>query len=202
MLYLGGPGMTRLTWLPILFLIFALPIPDGLYTKIAYPLQLFAAKDSTAILKLCGVQIAATGSTLDITSRGGHYVPLRVAEACSGVRSLMMYMALSVAWAYLEDRPLWQRVILVLSAAPIAIVTNILRIIITCFMNYIDKPELGSDFMHEFTGLLMLPVAVGLFWLLGRLLNWFLVEVDEEDDGPSEQDESQCEPAATKGAAS
>ena len=121
-------------------------------------------------------------STLHVTSWSGEVHPLRVAEACSGVRSLMAYLALGMAWAYLENRPVWQRVILVLCAVPIAIVTNVLRVTITSTMYVLDMPELGSKFMHEFTGMLMLLPALLLFWALSKLLQGLFVEVEEDED--------------------
>ncbi len=186
--YLAGPEIIRITWLPILFLIFALPIPDMLYGRIALPLQNLAAKLSTVTLTFLGASITVTASHLSITSLNGNQYGLTVAEACSGVRSLMAYMALGVAWAYLENRPIWQRVILVGSAVPIAIFSNVIRVGITCSMYVFDWPELGKDFMHEFTGLLMLGPALLMFWGLGKLLqSLFVEEEDNQDDISSGQ---------------
>jgi len=179
-LYLGGAQVIRITWLPIVFLVFAMPIPDRLYTQIAVPLQGFAARVSTIILQAVGVKIHVRASNLTIMSVAGNPYGLTVAEACSGVRSLMAYLALGVAWAYLENRPIWQRAILVASAVPIAILTNVGRVTITCSMYVLDHPELGSDFMHEFTGMLMLLPALAMFWGLGKLLQKLFVEVEED----------------------
>jgi exosortase len=179
-LYLGGPELIRLTWLPIWFLVFAMPLPTMLYTAIAVPLQELAAQLSGAALRLVGASVGVTASALTITSISGSVYPLTVAEACSGVRSLMAFLALGVAWAYLEQRPIWQRVVLVLMAGPIAIVCNILRVTITSSMFVLDHPELGQKFMHSFTGILMLGPALLLFWALSKLLQSLFVEVDEE----------------------
>jgi exosortase len=190
-LYLAGPRMAKLAWLPIFFLLFAIPIPDNFYTRLASPLQDFAAKASAAIMSLLGVGISAIGSSLRVETVAGSSAPyhdLEVVEACSGVRSLMMYMALGVAWAYLESRPAWQKIVLVLSAIPIAMVTNVARICITCEMNHIDKPRLGEGFMHEATGIIMLIPAALLFWLLSWILGKMMVETDEDepsDDSPA-----------------
>ncbi len=181
--YLAGTKVIRVTWLPILFLIFALPIPSILYSRIAVPLQNFAAGFSAAILQIFGVLIDVTASQLMITSMDGNRHALTIAEACSGVRSLMAFMALGVAWAYLEIRPIWQRIVLVVSAVPIAILCNVFRVTITSSMYVIDKPELGQDFMHEFTGILMLIPAVGMFWALSKLLEALFVEVEDDQNG-------------------
>ncbi len=178
--YLAGGEVVRLTWLPIWFLALAMPIPNMLYERIAYPLQNLAAAVSTAVLRMAGVSIEVVASRLKIMSLGGVAHELTVAEACSGVRSLMAYLALGVAWAYLENRPIWQRVILVISAVPIAILCNVIRVTGTCSMYVFDKPEWGQGFMHEFAGLVMLGPAVVMFWGLGKLLQGLFVE--EEDD--------------------
>ena len=178
-LYLAGPTVAKLTSLPIFYLSLAMPIPKMLYTKIATPLQELAAQSSCVLLRLLGVRIDIAASHMEIVSRSGELHQLTVVEACSGVRSLIAYVALGVAWAYLEDRPLWQRVVLVLAAVPIAMLCNIARVAVTCWMFVIDKPELGRDFMHTFMGLTMLVPAVGLFWLLGWLLGAVFVEDKE-----------------------
>lgn len=187
-LYLAGPQAVRLTWLPIAFLALAMPLPPRLYGAVAYPLQELAARSSFMILQACGVQIQNIASNLSITGQSGQVYSVTVAEACSGVRSLMAFVALGVAWAYLDYRPMWQRLVYVLAIVPIAIACNILRVIITCEMHVLDRPELGQKFMHEFTGMFMLVPAFGMLWLLGKLLQGLYVEEDELDEaGPSEE---------------
>ena len=180
--YLAGPEMVRLTWLPIFFLVFAFPFPGIYYTRLAFPLQNLAASASASLLQLFNVDIVVEKSSLWIVSLSGvAYDPLTVAEACSGVRLLMAFLALGVAMAYLADRPIWQRVVLVAVAVPIAILCNILRVVITCTMYVIDMPQLGQRFMHEFTGMLMLIPAMAMLWALGWLLRHLIVEVDEAE---------------------
>ena len=177
-LYLAGPGVIRVTWLPILFLLFAMPIPDLVYARVAVPLQNLAAKGAVVALRVAGVDIYSTASNLQLISREGHTHGLTVAEACSGMRMLMAFLALGVAMAYLDDKPVWQRAILVVLAVPIAVFCNVLRVSITCWMFYIDKPELGQDFMHTFTGILMLIPAFLLLWALAWILRNLFVADD------------------------
>jgi exosortase len=202
-LYLAGPRMAKLAWLPIFFLLFAIPIPDHVYGRIAGPLQDLAAKSSATILSMLGIGISAIGSSLRVDTVAGSSSPyhdLEVVEACSGVRSLMMYMALGVAWAYLENRPAWQKIVLVLSAIPIAILTNIARISITCEMNHIDKPQLGEGFMHAVTGIAMLIPAALLFWLLSWILGKMMVETDEDEPSGTISADSKAVSAPVGGA--
>jgi len=193
--YLGGVRVIRVAWLPICYLVFALPIPEMLYTRIAVPLQEFAAKGSTIFLQLMGVEMGVTASHLKIVSQGGNEYGLTVAEACSGIRSLIAYVALGVAWAYLEDRPIWQRVLLVASAVPIAVFLNVIRVTLTCSAYVIDRPELGQDFMHSFMGMVMLVPALALFWLLAKLLDNLFVEVEEADDDADPQHPQEAQEA-------
>ena len=184
--YLAGPEIMRLTWLPIFFLAFAFPVPNIYYTRVAVPLQNLAAASSAWLVRLFGVVLEVKQSSLTITSVTGAKYPLLVEEACSGMRLLMAFVALGVAMAYLADRPLWQRVVLVGMAVPIAVLCNILRVAITCTMFVIDAPELGMDIMHEFTGMLMLIPAIGLLWVIGWLLRHLFVDVDEVVDDVDE----------------
>jgi len=180
-LYLGGPEIIKLTWLPIFYLVLAMPIPDMLYSRIAVPLQELAAWGSTVALRLVGVEMEVTASHISILSISGTWHGLTVAEACSGIRSLIAYVALGVAWAYLEDRPIWQRAVLVASTVPIALLCNVIRVTGTSTMYVMDRPELGQDFMHEFMGMIMLVPALVMLWLLGKLLQSLFIEVDEHD---------------------
>jgi len=180
-LYLAGPTILRITWLPIAFLVFAMPIPGTLYGRIALPLQNLAASTSQIILRLCGVVVAVKQSALTLLSVTGIERPLTVAEACSGMRMLMAFLALGVAMAYLDERPVWQRVILVVMGIPIAILCNMMRVIITSTMYVWDRPELGQDFMHSFTGMLMLVPALLMLGALSWLLRALFVE-DEEGE--------------------
>ncbi|MBC8373435.1 MAG: exosortase/archaeosortase family protein [Phycisphaerae bacterium] len=181
-LYLSGPSVLKITWVPIVFLLLAIPIPDILYQKIAYPLQELAAHSTTVLLRLCNVTIDVNASSLSITSISGRVHPLQVVEACSGVRSLMAFVALSVAMAYIDDRPVWQRLVLIFSSLPITMLCNILRVTATATMFVIDKPELGQDFMHTFMGMALLPPALLMLLGLSWMMNHLFIESDDEDD--------------------
>jgi len=196
-LYLAGPAVVRVTWLPIVFLIFAMPISTSLYGQVALPLQNLAAAASKVVLRVFGVTVSVKGSSLDLVSVSGVRRPLTVAEACSGMRMLMAFLALGVATAYLDDRPNWQRVILVLMGVPIAVFCNIGRVLITSTMFYLDHPELGQDFMHSFTGMLMLAPAMLMLWGLSWLLRHLFVEAEDEPDEP---DQSGGQAAGTESA--
>jgi len=192
--YVAGPRVIRVTWLPIVYLALAMPVSPRIYTAVAYQLQEFAAMVSVQLMRLFGVELTRTASAITVTTISGREETLTVAEACSGVRSLMAFVALAVAWAYIVDRPAWQRTVLVLAAVPVAILCNVLRVTITSSMFVIDHRELGEDFMHTFLGMLMLIPAGIMLWLLSKLLQSIYVE-HEEDEAEESSDSDSVEGA-------
>lgn len=181
-LYLSGRQAFKLLWLPILFLVFAMPVSQTIYNNVAFRLQNLAADWAAITLRIFTVQVDVRGSTLYLIDLAGEEKTLGVEEACSGVRLLMAFVALSVAMAYMADRPIWQRVILVGMGIPVAIACNILRVVITCVMYIIGQQQFGEKFMHEFTGMLMLIPAVGMLWLAGLIMRKLFVEEEIDDD--------------------
>ncbi|MCE5187214.1 MAG: exosortase/archaeosortase family protein [Planctomycetaceae bacterium] len=174
-LFLGGWKLLQYTWLPVAYLFFAVPLPQQLYFQITNPMRQLAATVSTMILNLVP-QLEATvqGSTIDVIYKGAPLVPgLDVADACSGIRLLMAFVALGVAMAYLHWRPIWQRLILLCSTIPIAIVCNIVRVTITGLIYVLWDPQYAQGIYHDMLGMLMLPLAFclygGLAWLMSNL---------------------------------
>ena len=187
-LYLAGPRVAFLAMVPIFYLWLGMPWPEKLYREIATPMQELAAGMSASILRLCGVQVIQSSSSLRITSVTGVEYPLQVAEACSGVRSLMAFVALGVAMAYIEPRALWQRIVIIGAGVPIALFVNILRVTATCTAFVLDKEEFGREFMHTAMGMVLLIPALLLLMLLCKTLS-AVYEDDEEDDEDEEGDD-------------
>jgi exosortase len=105
---------------------------------------------------------------------------LDVADACSGMRLLLAFLALGVAMAYLHYRPLWQRLILLASTIPTAIFCNIVRVTATGFIYILVDPKYTQGIYHDLLGMAMLPLAFGLYGLLA----WFMASLFvEESDG-------------------
>ncbi len=201
-LYLGGWRLFKATWLPILFLFFAVPLPDIYYLKLAYPLQKIAAYSSYAILRIFQVRIDVTESNLQVFTVNHEWRNLTVEEACSGMKMLWAFVAISVAIAYLEERPVWQRIVIVAMGIPIAVFCNVLRVTITSVMYIIGWEEMGQKFMHNFTGILMLIPAFIFLWLTGWILNHIHIFVDDEDDEDGKNDKPDAEDALSQGGAS
>lgn len=186
-LFLGGWKLVKYTWLPIAYLVFAVPLPTRLLNSITMPMRLFASKISTVLLNLVnGLEATDRGNIIDVIYKGEPLVPsLSVAEACSGMRLLMAFMALGVAMAYLHYRPVWQRLVLLCSTIPIAIICNVVRVTITGFIFILWDPQYAKGIYHDMLGMMMLPLAFGLYgglaWFMSNLFVDDSVSSSEED---------------------
>ena len=181
-LLLGGWRLVRHTWLPLVFLVFAIPVPRRYYVGLTLPMRHLSAVVATAFLNMIqGVDATTSGAVIEIVYKGQRLEPaLNVAEACSGMRLLMAFLALGVAMAYLHDRPRWQRAVLLLSTVPIALLCNIVRVTATGLLYVLVDPKYTQGIYHDMLGLAMLPLAFGLYGLLAWFMASLFVEEDEE----------------------
>jgi exosortase len=177
-LFLGGRRLVKYTWLPIAFLIFAVPLPRRYYVSLTMPMRHLAASVATALLNLLGgMEATVNGVVIDVIYKGQQLDPsLNVAEACSGMRLLMAFLALGVAMAYLHKRPLWQRLVLLASTIPIAIFCNIVRVTVTGFIYVLIHPKYTQGIYHDTLGLIMLPLAFGLYGFLAWFMSSLFIE--------------------------
>jgi len=177
-LFLGGWRLVRYTWLPIAFLVFAVPLPARYYVKLTIPMRQWAATVATALLNFMeGMDATANGVVIDVVYKGVRMEPgLDVAEACSGMRLLMAFLALGVAMAYLHYRPVWQRIILLATTIPIAIFCNIVRVTVTGFIYILIHPAYTQGIYHDTLGMAMLPLAFGLYGFLAWFMSSLFVE--------------------------
>ncbi len=177
-LFLGGWSLIKYTWLPIGYLFFAIPLPSRLYSQLTIPMRRWAAEVAAIILNLVPeLEANCQGVVIDVIYRGQPMEPgLDVAEACSGMRLLMAFVALGVAMAYLHERPLWHRLVLLLSTVPIAIFCNIVRVTVTGFIYILWDPRYAQGVYHDMLGLAMLPLAFALYGLLGWIMGNLYVE--------------------------
>lgn len=164
LLTLGWAGL-RWAWPAIVYLVFMVPLPGFLASVMSQPLQTIGAATSTYLLQTLGIPAVARGTVIGLSRSD-----LGVEEACSGLRMLMLFLAVCTAAALVMHRDPWQRVILVLSAAPIAVIANVLRITITGVLYETSGPEWAEMVFHDLAGWLMMPLAVVLSWLEMGLL--------------------------------
>jgi len=177
-LFLGGWRLVKYTWLPIAFLVFAVPLPQRYYVGLTMPMRHLAAAIAASLLNLVsGLEATASGVVIDVIYKGQQLEPaLNVAEACSGMRLLMAFLALGVAMAYLHYRPVWQRIILLASTIPIAIFCNIVRVTVTGFIYVLIHPKYTQDIYHDMLGMAMLPLAFGLYGFLAWFISSLFIE--------------------------
>jgi len=177
-LFLGGWRLVKHTWLPIVFLVFAVPLPDRIYRSLTIPMRQWAAAAATIMLNFVrGMEATANGVVINVIYNGQTLEPpLDVAEACSGMRLLMAFLALGVAMAYLHYRPIWQRIVLLASTIPIAIFCNIIRVTVTGFIYIFIHPRYAQGLYHDMLGMAMLPLAFGLYGLLAWFMSILFIE--------------------------
>ncbi len=176
----GGVGLIRLAWPAILFLVFMLPLPVQINSLIALPLQRIAATGSYILLQLSGFWLVQSGNILHLTTPFGTR-PLDVALACSGLKMLMTLAATVTATILLLPLPNWKRIILMLSAIPIALVSNISRIVATGWCYYYLEGESGQHWAHDISGWMMMPMALVLVGLELKILAWLSPETPREE---------------------
>ncbi|MGB7158961.1 MAG: exosortase/archaeosortase family protein, partial [Tepidisphaeraceae bacterium] len=183
-LLLSGWRVMKVAWFPILYLVCMIPWPSLFYSRLASPLQALAASVSVGVLRLTGVDAINTGTKIRMLPYTSDERVLNVAEACAGLRSLMTFITVGAAVAFLSNRPLWQKIFITLTAIPIAIACNVMRVAGQGLLDYYWSRELSEGFAHQFVGIVMLVPAFFLILLVGWILDrLFIEEVDEKQAG-------------------
>ena len=176
-LYLYGLEFLKTLLFPLIFLIFMVPLPAIIYKSVAFQLQLLVSKIAAQVIALVGIAVHRNGNILEVSTG-----PLAVEEACSGMRSIMALLALSSLFAYLISRSKLKQAILIASALPIAVVTNIIRVTATGIFAYYFGREVAEGMLHQSFGWIVFMIAFILLFLLSKLLDWILPEkLDQEE---------------------
>jgi exosortase len=160
-----GWAMVRELRFPLLVLVLAIPFPAILFNRITFPLQLLASRIASDILPLLGVPTLHEGNVIELP-----VMKLEVAEACSGIRSLMSLFTLAVFYGYFLERTTQRRVILALASIPIAVTANVARIVGTGLCVQYWDPEKALGFFHEFSGWVMFLVSLACLFLVHRAM--------------------------------
>jgi len=163
-----------LTLFPIGFLALAMPPPDRLYRAITQPLQQGAAAISTAVLNCFPrADVERQGVNISYWVTGRPPGTFTVAGACSGMRSLMAFIALGLAMAYFTPRPLWHRITMACVVVPVAFFRNVVRVIVTGALQMYGETDLAAGTPHTVLGLvtfaLGFTIFIGILWVLDHL---------------------------------
>jgi exosortase len=190
-IYLWGWHILRLALVPLLLLALAIPIPAIIFNQIAFPLQLFASRCAVWAMRAFDIPVLRQGNVIELMPLNSSVTKkLEVVEACSGIRSLMTLLTLAVVFAYfthprgpgqqggglgarLKRYGTWRSAILVLSAVPIAIITNAARVSGTGILARYYGTEVADGFFHEFSGWVVYIAAFLLLFALGWVLDKF-----------------------------
>jgi exosortase len=164
-MYLYGSPLIRHSWFEILFLVFMIPIPYVIYFSATFPMQLLASKITSGILHLIGMSAVRQGNIIHLPNHS-----LEVAEACSGMRSLVSLLALGAIYAHLTQKRLSSKMILFLSTIPIAVIANIFRVFITALIVYISDIDVTNEPIHSLMGASVFVVAFISLFIFGAIL--------------------------------
>lgn len=164
-LYIFGNAVVRKIWFALVFLVFMIPIPYVLYFSLAFPLQILASKVTSVLLNGIGMSVLRQGNILVLPNQ-----TLEVAEACSGMRSLVSLLALGAIYAYMTQTRLSAQIILFASTVPIAVAGNIFRVFTTALIVYVSDVGVTEEPMHSIMGASVFIVAFILLFIFGAIL--------------------------------
>ncbi len=163
--YLFGRQFVRTIWFAFFFLLFMIPIPYVIYYAIAFPMQTLATKITVWGLNVIGMAAVRQGNIIHIT---GH--SLEVAEACSGIRSLVSLVALGALYAYVTQKRFIGQVIVFVSTVPVAIVGNVVRVFVTSVLVATGTEAVTQEPLHSIMGLLVFVVAFILLSIISIIV--------------------------------
>lgn len=164
-LFFYGSQIFRKILFPIFFLVFMVPFPLVIITDISFKMKIFAAKIAASFLNNFGIPAVRDGSLIRM-----QHAQVLVDDVCSGLRSLISLMALGSIFAYWMQSSMTKRCVLFLTTIPIAIITNVVRIIFLSSVAEIWGPQYADGILHTASGFLVFGVAFVLLFIMGRIL--------------------------------
>jgi exosortase len=162
-LFTLGKEILMLLAFPLFFLIFMIPVPDSILSLVSFPLQLFATNISSSLIQTFSIPVYREGNVLYFVQ-----THLSIAEACSGIRSIVSFIMLSAIFAYMLNKGWVRKIALLVSAIPLALFANIVRVTGTGILAHFYGSKVARGFLHEFSGLAVF--AFGVVLLLGEYI--------------------------------
>jgi exosortase len=178
-LLVGGWPLLRWSGPALGFLVFMYPLPAVMVRTLLDPLQRVATICSTFALQTLGVAAHRSGNHIILGE-----LRLGVVDACSGLRMSTIFLALAVAITLVTSRPWWERITIILSAVPIALLVNIIRITVTGVLHITVGTEIADKVFHDLAGWIMMPMAMGFLFLELQVLANLFIEDDRTDPAP------------------
>lgn len=163
--YFLGFRALRLMLFPIGLMLLAVPIPSIIFNQVAFPMQLAASDLAASAIRALGIPALREGNLIELPR-----LKLQVVEACSGIRSLVALISLAAVYGYFLEPSRLKRVILLLSAFPVAVLANAVRVALTAVVADRRGPAAAEGFLHAFSGALVFAVAAAIIFLLHGLL--------------------------------
>jgi exosortase len=165
LLYVCGSGTLKALAFPLAFLLLMVPIPAIIFNSVAFPLQLLASRFGEVVLNICHIPVLREGNVIMLAN-----TTLEVAEACSGIRSLVSLLTLGIVYGYFIDPRAGFRVLLALLTIPVAIFTNGLRVAGTGVAAHFYGPAAAQGFLHESAGLIVFAIAFALLFAVAHTI--------------------------------
>jgi exosortase len=165
-LSIGGTAWVRALAFPLLLLLFMIPIPAIIYAQLTLKLQMLASELGEVLIGWMGIPVLRAGNTLRLPSQ-----TLDIAEACSGIRSLLSLGFLSLVYAYFMDKRVWMRWALAIATIPIAIGANGIRVALTGLLSEVNT-DLAKGAYHETEGYIVFIVALTALIITHRILSF------------------------------
>ncbi|MCI0332576.1 MAG: exosortase/archaeosortase family protein [Planctomycetes bacterium] len=171
----GGTYVIRWAWPALAFLFFMFPLPNMWERPILGGLQKLASICSTFVLQTIGMAAFRQGNLISIPGN-----ELNIAEACSGLRMGTIFLAMAVFMVFIIERPWWDKFVILLSAIPIALLVNVIRITVIGLLYWLVGPDnhIAQKLGHDWAGLFMMPLALGFLWLELQILERLTIPID------------------------
>ncbi|MEL6486281.1 MAG: exosortase V [Pseudomonadota bacterium] len=167
--FIGWRALATL-WFPLFYLLFAVPVPESLIALITNPLKLWITDTAVELLYFLGYPIASAGVTIQI----GQY-QLLVAQACAGLNSLITLSALTLFYVYISHRSEWRYMsALTLIVIPVAIFSNLVRVLILVLLTYYVSEAAAQGFLHNFAGMTTFVIGLVTIFLVDKLFQQIL----------------------------
>lgn len=161
-----GDGITRKLLFPLLLLFMMVPLPVSVYGKLSFKLQILSSRMAVGFMQAFQVPVYREGNVIHLPSNS-----LEVAQACSGISSVISLFTLALIFGYVTDKSFWKRLVIVFSSLPIAVFMNWLRIAATGTLTYYWSDAIAQGFYHSFSGWLVFVVAFVMLLFLKKVID-------------------------------